>query len=238
MKLIKPIIKINESKNYLASWIIEKFPENYRELKYVEPFLGSGSVMLNKDTSIEEVGNEFDLSVLQIWRSIRDEPKLFFSKIKKIDYKESIFLKYKNKKENDYLNAAVVEFAVRQMSKSGLKKNFLPIKKKTKDYWSEILANSNQIQQRLKKVFLINKSAIETVWAFGGKDSLIYCDIPEQNSELIDENKHMELAESLVGSKGKVIIAAKNCAMYKRLYSSWNRKSVPGNPKESAWFNF
>jgi DNA adenine methylase len=81
MKL-KPIVKVNETKNYLTSWIIEKFPENYRELKYIELFLGGSSVLLNKDPSIEEVGNESNIDVLRIWQSIRDEPKLFISKLK------------------------------------------------------------------------------------------------------------------------------------------------------------
>lgn len=238
MKL-KPIVKVNESKNYLTSWIIEKFPENYRELTYVEPFLGSGSVLLNKDPSLEEVGNEQDLSLLRIWQSMRDEQKLFVSKLKRINCKESIFLKYQNKKEKDYLNIAVVEFVLRQMSRAGLKKSYLAVKTKRKQHcWQSFFDESCEVQDRIKNVFFINKDPVEVIKAFGGPNSLIYCDIPSVGSEFMDENKHIELSEVLVGVKGKAIITAHNSAMYKRMYSSWNRKGIPGKPAESAWFNF
>lgn len=234
MKL-KPIVKVNESKNYLTSWVIEKFPENYRELKYVELFLGGSSVLLNKDPSVEEVGNELDINVLRIWQSIRDEPKLFTSKLKKIECKEQTFIRYQNKKETDYLNLAIIEFVLRQMSKAGLKKNYMPKKTKKKEScWQELLDSSDQINQRIKNVFLINKNPVEVAWAFGAPNSLIYCDVPSN----LDEDNHIKLSESLIGSKGKVILIAHNSAMYKRLYSNWNRKSIPGKPKESAWFNF
>lgn len=237
MKL-KPIVKVNESKNYLTSWIIEKFPENYRELKYVELFLGGSTVLLNKDPSVEEVGNDLDINVLRIWQCIRDEPKLFTSKLKKIECKEKTFVRYQNKKETDYLNVAIVEFVLRQMSKSGLKKNYMPKKTKRKEScWQDLLDCSAQVSDRIKNVFLINKDPADVAWAFGGPNSLIYCDVPS-NSQIMDEDKHMKLAESLIGSKGKVVLVAQNCSMNKRLYANWNRKSVPGKPKESAWFNF
>ena len=238
MKL-KPIVKVNESKNYLTSWIIEKFPENYKELTYVEPFLGSGSVLLNKEPSVEEVGNESNIALLRIWQSMRDEHKLFISKLKRIDCKESTFLKYKNKKETDYLNAGVVEFVLRQMSKSGLKKSYLPIKRKRKEHcWQDLFNNAGTISSRIKNLHLLNKNAAEVIRAFGGVGTLIYCDVPSVESGVMSENEHIEVGEALVSIKGKAIVTAHNNAMYKRIYSSWNRKGIPGKPKESAWFNF
>lgn len=238
MKL-KPIVKVNESKNYLSSWIIEKFPPDYRELSYVEPFLGGSSVILNKEPSIEEVGNDHDRSVLRIWQSFRDEPKLFVSKLKRINCNESTFIKYQNKKETDYLNDAIVEFALRNMSKGGLKKSFMPKKIKRKEhYWQELFEVCSKIQDRVKNIFLLNRDPVEVIKAFGVAKSLIYCDAPSLEDKKMDENKHIELGEALCGSKGKVVIVAKNSAMYKRIYAGWNRKGIPGRPKESAWFNF
>jgi DNA adenine methylase len=237
MKL-KPIVKVSETKNYLASWIIEKFPPDYKELSYVEPFLGGSSVLLNKEPSIEEIANECDASILRVWQSFRDEPKLFVSKLKRINCEESTFIKYQNKKETDYLNEAVVEFVLRNMSKGGMKKSYMPKKIKRKEHcWHELFGTYLQIHERLKNVFLLNRDPVEVVRAFGSAKSLIYCDIPSEN-EKMDENKHIELGGALCGSKGKVIITAKNSAMYKRIYADWNRKGVPGKPKESAWFNF
>jgi DNA adenine methylase len=232
-------VKVNDNRSYLVPWIIEKFPPNYRELTYVEPFLGAGNVLLNKDISVEEVANEYDPMLLKVWQAVRDEPKLFVSKLKKVSYKESIFKRYQNKKENDYVNQAVTEFALRQMSKSGLKKHYLPKESKAKEHcWANLFEKVPQIQERMKNVFLINKNPIDVVRAFGGENTLIYCECPTTFDGFMDENKHMELGEALLASRGKVVVTGVNCSMYKRIFTGWGRKGVPGKPKESAWFNF
>jgi hypothetical protein len=121
------------------------------------------------------------------------------------------------------------------MSKSGLKKNYLDKKLKRKENcWQDFLDAAHLASERIKTVFLVNKDPVEMAWAFGGPNSLIYCDVPQ----ILEEDKHIKLSESLIGSKGKVVITAHNSTMYKRLYANWNRKGIPGKPKESAWFNF
>lgn len=235
MKL-KPLVRVSESKNTLASWIIEKFPNDYQNLVYVEPFLGDGSVLLNKLPSAEEIVNDADGSLIKIWQAIRDEPKLFNSKLKKIDCKEQSFKKYQNKKEKDYVSLAATEFALRQMSKSGLKKSYFFKKKPREHCWKSFLEASDQIRERIKNIFILNKDPVSIIKAFGGRNSFIYCDIPPVKDG--EENKHIELSESLIGSRGKVLIISHNSAMYKRLYSAWNRKNVPGKQKLAVWMNF
>lgn len=238
---IKPILKVHENKSQIAEWIIQKFPENYQSMNYFEPFVGSGCILLNKDPSIEEVVNDLDEGLMNIWRAIRDESKTFFNKIKRIDYKESTFERHKNKKENDYLNKAVSEFVLRQMSKSGQKKFFLPKEKtkKTKD-WIGLIDKVNPIFERIKNVYFLNKNALEIINSFSNPNCLMYCDPPsfqEKDSEM-DANQHIELGEVLNSFRGKVLISAQNSSIYKRVYSNWNRKSIPGKPKESIWLNF
>ena len=236
---MKSIVKVNDNRNYLVPWIIEKFPENYKELTYVEPFLGSGNILLNKEPSVEEVANDYNLMLIRIWQAIRDEPKLFISKLKKVTYKESIFKKYQNKKDPDYLNTAVIEFALRQMSKSALKKHYLAKETKSKDHcWAGLFEKAPHIHERIKNIFFISKNPIEVVRAFGGENTLIYCESPAIRDEFMDENKHMELGEALLAARGKVVVTAANSSMYKRIFNGWNRKGIPGHPKESAWFNF
>ena len=236
---IKTIIKTSENKNY-TSWIIEKFPENYKDLNYIEPFVGSGNVFLNKEPSVEEVMNDVDEKIVNIWRSLRDEHKLFSSKIKKLTYSEEIFNKYQNKKDPDYLGTGLNEFILRQMSKSGLKKTFLPKDKNTKckDCWKELIDSINVIHERIKNCFILNKNAIEIISSFSNQKSLIYCDPPISEDGGMTINNHMELGELLNQFKGKAVILGPNTSLYKRIYKGWNRKGAPGSQKESLWLNF
>lgn len=232
---IKPIIKLADNKNYLADWVVEKFPQNYQEMTYFEPFVGSGCVFLSKEPSEEEIINDADEGLINIWRSLRDEPKLFSSKIKRIKPKENVFKKYQNKKDQDYLNIAVTDFVLRHMSKSGQKKFFLS---KEKDTWDSILDKIILISQRMKNTHVLNKDALNIINAFSKDNCLMYCDPPSIDCASMDSNQHVELGELLRGFRGKVIISAQNTALYKRIYSSWNRKGVPNKPKESIWLNF
>lgn len=239
---LRPVIKINESRSSVSEWIVDKFPENYREMTYLEPFVGGGSVLLNKDPSVEEVINDSDSELMGSWRSIRDECKLFVSKIKRIEHKEAIFKRYQKKHETDYLNVGVKDFVLRHMSKSGLKKTYLPKEKNVKcgDCWCDILDSVPEVSERIKDVFILNKDALTIIRAFSHKDCLIYCDPPSsqgKDSEM-DVNKHVELSEALKEFRGKVIISAANTALYRRLYAGWARKGIPGDSKDSIWLNF
>jgi DNA adenine methylase len=235
---LKPIIKVSESKSYLVSWIIEKFPEGYQNMVYIEPFLGSGGVLLNKEPSREECANDLDPGVMDIWRALRDEPKLFTSKARRMEYKEATFKRLLKKKETDYLARAVNEFVLRQMSKSGLKKHFLPKEKsvKCKDCWQEVFEKIPAISERIDKVHLLDQDAIKILGSFSHKDTLAYCDPP--STKEMSPDKHVELGEVLKNFKGKVVISGSNTPLYKRIYSGWVRKGIPGRPKECIWTNF
>lgn len=239
---IKPIVKVHENKGQIAEWIIQKFPENYQKMNYFEPFVGSGYILLNKEPSIEEVINDADRGLINVWRAIRDEYKNFYNKVKRVEYKESIFEKYKNKKDSDdYMNNAVAEFVIRQMSKSNDKKSFLP-KEKTKKVkeWNLLLERFEPIFERIKNVYILNRNALEIINSFSNPNCFMYCDPPsfqEKNPEM-DANQHIELGEILNDFRGKVLISAQNSSIYKRIYAGWNRKGVPGKPKESIWLNF
>lgn len=239
---LKPVIKANDGRGGIAEWIVDKFPENYREMNYLEPFVGSGSVLLQKDPSKEEVINDLDSELMSIWWSVRDEPKLFVSKIKRIEHKESIFRKYHKKNESEYLNIAVKEFLLRHMSKSGLKKTYLPKERNLTcgDCWCDILESVPELSDRLKEVFMMNKDALSIIKSFSHSDSFIYCDPPHVGEEYdcMELNKHVELSEILKEFRGKALIIARNSALYKRLYAGWARKGVPGETGESLWMNY
>ena len=239
---MKPIIKVREGKGYLASWVVERFPQGYQNMTYLEPFLGGGGVLLAKEPSVEEVASDIDPGLMSVWRAVRDEPKLLVSKLRRVKYKESCFLRQKEKVHSDYINEAAGEFVLRQMSKSGMKTAFVPRKEPDgkSHCWQCIFDRIPEAHERISRTYLLNKDALDLIKAFSHENSLIYCDPPslrDKDPEM-DVNKHIELGEMLKNFKGKVVITAVNSAIYKRIYEGWTRKSVPGKTKESAWMNF
>ena len=65
---IDKVIKYTGCKNYLASWIIEHFPESCRDMTYLEPFFGSGAVFFNKAPSAIETVNDLNTYSILILR--------------------------------------------------------------------------------------------------------------------------------------------------------------------------
>jgi len=238
---LKPVIKTNDCRWKAASWIVERFPENYREMTYLEPFLGCGSVFAKKDPSKEEVLNDPDCDVMSVWRAVRDEGELFVAKIKRTKYSESTFKRHGLPKANeDYLGVAVREFVLRHMSKNGMKKSFVP-REKPEDCrvcWKGLLESVDSVRERIESSFLLCRDAKEILKAFDGPGTFVYCNSPEVGDGANAPEKHAEIGDLLKDYRGKVLVVGPNSALYRRMYSGWNRKGLPGNPKESVWANF
>jgi len=205
-------------------------------MTYIEPFLGGGGVILNKDKSSEEVLNDSDEGLVSAWRALRDEHKTLTMKLRKTEHTEATFLRHRNKQvSGDYMNAAVSEFVLRHMSRGANKTSYAP-HKSDEHFLDSFLPRFKDVHERLEGVYILNKDALSILRAFSHENTLAYCDPP--SVEEMSAEKHMELSDALKEFKGKVIITFKNSAMYRRLYSDWNRKGIPGRSKESAWFNF
>lgn len=231
---------MNDSRWKTASWVVERFPENYREMTYLEPFLGCGSVFVQKEPSKEEVLNDPDCGLMNIWRAVRDELELFISKIKRTKYSESTFKRHGSSGSGDYLSEAVSEFVLRHMSKNGMKKSFIPRDKseECRVCWKGLIESVGSAHERIGSSFLMCRDAADILKAFDGEETFVYCNSPEVGEESYVPERHAEIGSVLKQYRGKVLVVGPNSALYRRMYSDWNRKGVPGNPKESAWMNF
>src|SRR5690348_14762836 len=69
-KLRSPL-KWHGGKSYLARRIVALFPAHR---VYLEPYLGGGSVLLNKLPAGREVAGDVDADLVRFWATMRDDP--------------------------------------------------------------------------------------------------------------------------------------------------------------------
>lgn len=239
--MIKSPIKTNHNKFSICSWILEKFPENYSTMRYIEPFIGNGSILLNKQKSQEEVVGDLDQNLIFIWRILRDENKNFRTKLNKISYSEKYFDFIKNKKyEKDYFKEGFVDFVLRKMSKSGQKNIFDSIeRKKISKFWKETTTSLLNIEDRIKDVYFLSKKPLEIIDNFDNQNVLCFCCPPPflDKNPMMTTDEFVSLTDLLKSFKGKVVFCGNNCSFYRRIFSEW--KLIKNkNSKDHVWTNF
>lgn len=241
---IKPPIRTSRSKSSVCSWIIEKFPLEYDKMMYIEPFVGNGSILLNKLKSVEEVCGDLNKNIIYVWKALRDENKSFRSKLIKLKYNEKFFEFIKNKKvEKDYFKEAFKEFILCKMSRLGLKETFDHLdRKKSNRLWKETSENIASIEDRIKDVYFLSKHPLEVVQKFDNQNAFCFCCPPpilEEKSELTTD-EYVNLSDLLLSFRGKVMLYGNNCSFYKRIFKDWKMIKVKSTTKKSdcLWINF
>lgn len=238
-KTIRPPFKIHGGKYYLSKWVISNFPPNYQTLEYIEPYIGAGSVLLNKDPSENmEAINDIDPGVIVIYKALRDEPGHFIGRIKRTKYCERVFNRAWNRrgeKFKDYMDYAVNEFILRRMSRGGLKQHFAWSDRKRGgqpgdvNAWETIIAELPAIADRVANINIFSKPAVEIIKAFNDTNTLVYCDPPYLSDTRVTPDAyefemttddHIELAEALNQFKGPVLISGYSSTLYRRLYDT------------------
>ena len=233
MSKIKPIIKTN-NKSTIFSWILEKFPEDYQKMRYVEPFVGNGSILLNKEKSIEEIAGDSDLNIVNLWKVIKDEYKVLKKRLDKVNYSEKAFneIKISNEKEKEYSKMAAIELCLRKMSKNENKQIFDSIdRKKANQSWKQTVDSLESISERVSNVYFLNIKPIDVISSFTNDQTFCFCSPENSDADLID------VCEQLRSFRGKAMFCAENSAVYRRLFTDW-KCSKHKNKKHVIWYNF
>jgi DNA adenine methylase len=262
---VRSIVKIHGGKYYLAPFIIDHFPKEHENMGYLEPFCGGASVLLNKNPSKEEIINDIDIKLINIFKIVRDQPKELIAKLKKIKYSETTFIKAQKEEQFEaIIDMAVNEFILRRMSRGGLKKGFAWSDRERGgqpgdvNAWETILKTIPVISKRLSNVHILNKPALELIKAFSQESVFLYADPPYLPETRVSKNAyefeltekgHIELASALNNFKGKVLISGYQSKLYKKLYKGWkvSKKEVPNHASqqknksiqtEMLWMNY
>ena len=241
----------------MAAEIVSMMPKHR---SYLEPFFGSGAVLFNKPPSAIETVNDIDGEITNFFRVLREQTDELIRAISLTPYSREVF-------DDAHENRGVTEFdrayrfAIRFRMGHGFKtyqKTGFKIDRYARersycvDVWNKMPSMLSDAAERLKRVQIENRPALDLIKKFNFSNVLIYADPPylldtrggKQYRHEMDEQDHLELLAALKSHKGYVILSGYPSEMYDRELRGWNkiqRKSYNQNSDqrtEVLWFNF
>lgn len=248
-------------------WLLPLLPKCHH---YCEPFSGSGAILLNRDPSPVETYNDLDGEVVNFFRVCRDDGSALtraialtpfsreeFAKACTLDAKLSAL----ERARRFYVRARQVRTGLAQTATLGRWGN---CKNTSRAGMSGIISRFMggiemlpQIAERLLRVQIENRPAIEVIRLYDSPGTLFYCDPPYIHETRGDskaygfemsDTEHEKLAEVLNAVKGKVAISNYDCKLMDKLYPppKWHKyKAKPrtnhatkGTRVEILWTNY
>lgn len=263
---IRPPLRWWGGKYYLCTKIIGLFPKHYG--RYVEPYSGAASVLLNKPPG-EDYYNDLDGRLTRLFRVLRDHGDELLRRLRLTPYSA---VEFENccgsaPTKADEIELARRDFVRWRMSRDGDGKNLASPAKRSRrglannvaGFLSVIDSELPKIVERLRKVEILCRPALEIIRQLDSPATLFYLDPPyphvsrakgatEIYAHEMNDDDHRELSATLHSIQGKALISAYPCPLYDELYRDWRRVNIPkkkdvGNgPKAAAvecvWLNY
>jgi len=248
MKVTHPLLKYHGSKWRIAPWIINHFPKHRI---YVEPFGGSGSVLLRKEKSDVEVYNDLDGEIVNLFWVCREHGEELSRKVFFTPYSRDEFIKSFDKTDDPIEQARRTVIRAFQGwgsgyatftdgGKSAKPKNAFRVGwrcrgNKPHTNWCHVSNTVMQCVERLREVIIEQTAFKDVIKKNDTRDTLIYADPPYISSSRdkgndyrfeLTEADHIELARILHNTAGSVVISGYNSDLYNTLYKGWTIKTI------------
>lgn len=230
-------------------WLLPLLPERKA---YVEPFGGSGVVLLNRDQSDVETFNDTFGEVTNFFKVLRDQPEELFRQITLTPYSEEDFETATDRDVVDPVEQARRFFVVVNQSYNSAiesptwsyNKGYSArgISKKVSNFQAK-LRRLGPIADRLTDVQITNREATDVIETFDTDDGLIYCDPPypkesRQSGDAyvfeMDEEDHRELANTLHSCDADVAVSSYDSDLYHELFTERGWRRIDAEEKELA----
>lgn len=250
-------------------FILPRLPRTHQ---YIEPFGGSAAVLINREPSPVETYNDIDGDVVNFFEVLRENRDELLEKIALTPFSREELAEAVKKKHDDDLSdveRARLFFVRAGQTRSGLAQEATPGRwaycKSTSrrdmsgaiSRWHGRLEQLYDVADRLRRVQIENKPAIEVIERHDDEDALFYCDPPYPHAVRDDTNsyghemsddEHRELAEVLRRCDGKVAVSGYECELYEELFEDYGWTRIDADEKimhttketrqESLWVNY
>jgi DNA adenine methylase len=245
MSIRRPLIRYHGSKWRIAPWIISFFPPHR---VYVELFGGGGAVLLRKGRVHEEIYNDLDNEIVNLFRVVRDNGEELKNRLALTPFaREEFSLSYQSSDDpveqarrtvvrafmGRATNAATSDLSTSGKLSTGFKSNTDRRGVTEAHVWQKYPDALDAIIARLRGVVIENRDAFEVIDQHDSEKTLFYADPPyvhstrnarkEYHFEMSDED-HAALAEKLNGVKGAVIVSGYDSELYHDIYHGWEKR--------------
>lgn len=241
MKITRPALIYQGGKFRLADWIISHFPPH---VKYLEPFGGAASVLMQKGRAHTECYNDIDQRVVTVFRVMQDRKKA-----KELEYRlrytpysrDEWKLAYAEQTPEDDIETArrtIIRAFMSNGANGAVRKGAsgFGIKFESSnrvascDVWPDYPSWIEHFCARLRGVIIENKDALTLMKYFDGPDTLFYVDPPYMNGtwysasgykETLDDDYHIHLIEFLANAEGMAVLSGYDNPIYADLLKDW-----------------
>ena len=248
-------------------WLLPLLPDDAHH--YCEPFGGSAAVLLNRRPAPLETYNDIDGEVVNFFRVLRDKrDELLYALALTPFSREEFALACSPQDDNIsdverarrfFVRARQVRTGLAQTATIGRWANC----KKTSragmsgvvSRWLGSIDGLVEIAERLLRVQIENRPALDVIREYDDKDTLFYIDPPYPHESRGDakayefemtDDEHRLLAKVLHEVKGRVAVSGYRCPLMDELYGDWRRYDAPVKKahsckherQECLWVNY
>jgi DNA adenine methylase len=249
-------LKWHGGKGMIAGRILREFPARKSVsspngwIHYVEPFFGGGSLLFTQEPhGISEVVNDIHKDLSNFWKVLQagDSFGKFqrlaqatpFSEVEWSDARLELDEWPEPCEEaSDSVVRAWRFFICCRQSLAGRMKSFTPLSKsrtrvamnEQASAWLTAVEGLPAVHERLKRVVILNRDAVDVIRQQDGEDTLFYCDppylqetraAPEVYRHEMDEAGHRRLLAALKQTKGKVVLSGYPSPLYDGELAGW-----------------
>lgn len=265
------VLKWHGGKSYLAPKIIALMPKH---IHYVEPYFGGGSVLLAKDPEgVSEVVNDKNCELTNFWNCLKDGLafRLMRRYLEATPFSEDVWNdigQWLATSPGAPVDHAVAFFIHCRQSLAGRMKDFATLSRtrtrrgmnEQASAWLTAIEGLPAVHERLKRVVILNRDALDVIVQQDGPGTVFYCDPPylhdtracrDAYAHEMTAAQHADLLAVLGGIKGRFLLSGYDHLLYQQaeIGYGWKRHEfeLPNNAaggsekrrmREVLWQNF
>lgn len=248
LPITRPVLRWMGGKYKLAPWVVSHFPKHQ---VYAELFGGAGSVLMRKPPVFNEIYNDLDGELVNLFRVLRGNaaPELI-RLLTLTPYSEAEF------KDAFEPCSDPVEQARRLVVRShmghgtggaridrrtGFRMDGLSCRTNVAGEWDSYPEALAAVVQRLRRVTIVQRPAIKLLRRFDHPRALIYLDppyVPETRSAKVKDGEgyhtyafdmgladHREMLEALTASRAMIVLSGYSTDLYDAALTGWTKRT-------------
>ena len=222
-KIIKPIFCRVGSKTSMRNLVPKHFPKTFK--KYVEGFVGGGSIFFYNDFSGKKVIlNDLDKLLITNYKRVK---RGLSGDLSKYDSSDLSYLQNLYQQTGGTELDKLVRFILEGCNTFGGKGQGNPLYKASNPI--NKLKNLNIYKDKLSNVTLSSKDYKQVIKAHDGKETFFYLDPPYEKSKGLYEKEELnfeELSDTLKKIKGKFLLSINDSPRIRKLFKPFKIVSL------------